>query len=98
VLGSTYWTYSSVILQKTVEDRYLGRMFALDMAGFQLATVLSVLITGAVLEVVGTRQAQVVTLWTGVASLVPLVVWVLITRWLEARDRTAAHPAAATGD
>jgi MFS family permease len=96
--GSTYWTYSSVILQKTVEDRYLGRMFALDMAGFQLATVLSVLITGAVLEVVGTRQAQVVTLWTGVASLVPLVVWVLITRWLEARDRTAAHPAAATGD
>jgi len=30
--SSIYWTYSSVILQKTVPDKFLGRLFALDSA------------------------------------------------------------------
>jgi predicted MFS family arabinose efflux permease len=92
-MGSNiYWTYSSVILQKTVEDRFLGRMFALDMAGFQLATVLSVTITGAVLEAVGTAQTQTVTLWTAAASLIPLTVWALVTRWHERRTAVVPQP------
>jgi predicted MFS family arabinose efflux permease len=85
--SNVYWTYSSVILQKTVDDAYLGRMFALDMAGFQLATVLSVSVTSAVLEAVGSGQAQTITLWTAVASLAPLTIWYFITRWLDARER-----------
>ena len=96
--GSVYWTYSSVILQKTVDDRFLGRVFALDMAGFQLAVVLSVIITGAVLEIVGTRQAHGVTFWTALVSLVPLVAWTLITRWLETRERRKVQAIQAMGD
>ena len=33
--GSANWTYSSVIIQKSVADSFLGRMFSLDMVGFQ---------------------------------------------------------------
>ncbi len=45
--GSANWTYSSVIIQKSVPDRYLGRVFSLDLALFQLVTVVSTVIHGA---------------------------------------------------
>ena len=40
--GSTNWTYSNVLLQLRVPDRFLGRVFALDFALFTLAMALSV--------------------------------------------------------
>jgi MFS family permease len=98
-MGSNlYWTYSSVIIQKTAPDAYLGRMFSLDMAGFQLATVLSVLLSGAVLEAQGFAVVRAVTLATGLISLLPLVAWALIVRWLEARERSAPAAAVASLD
>ncbi|MEP7287636.1 MAG: MFS transporter [Chloroflexota bacterium] len=51
--SSIYWTYSSVILQKIVPDDFLGRVFALDQAGFQLAVSFSALITGWLIDRVG---------------------------------------------
>ena len=44
--GSANWTYSSVIIQKSVPDRLLGRVFALDYASFQLATVFTIIVHG----------------------------------------------------
>lgn len=89
--SNTYWTYSSVILQKTVDDEYLGRMFSLDYAGFQLATVLSTIVTGFVIELLGNTHAQTIVLGTAVVSLVPLATWAAITRWLERRHVQAAE-------
>jgi MFS family permease len=100
--SNTYWTYSSVILQKTVDDEYLGRMFSLDYAGFQLATVLSTVVTGVVVEALGNAQAQAIVLGTAVVSLLPLAAWAAITRWLERRHvkiaETKHAPAQAPGD
>lgn len=48
--ASIYWTYSTVILQKTVPDQFRGRLFALDLSGFQFATVASALVTGALID------------------------------------------------
>ncbi len=48
--SSSNWTYSSVIIQKTVPDRYLGRIFSLDMAVFQLITVISIIVHGAIID------------------------------------------------
>ena len=45
-----YWVYSNVILQKTVPDQFRGRVFALDLAGYQFATVASALVTGALVD------------------------------------------------
>ena len=111
--SSIYWTYSSVILQKTIPDEFLGRVFALDQAGFQLATVFSVIVTGLVIDRVGhgagihidtavrmlstgqlTYQAQnpdvrAVAIGSGIASLVPLILWSLLVPWLNRSERVA---------
>ncbi len=87
--SSIYWTYSSVILQKTTDERFLGRMFSLDYAGFQLATVISTVITGIALEALGNDQVRTVVFVTGFASLIPLVVWAVIVYAIErAEQRT----------
>jgi len=85
--GSVYWTYSSVIIQRSVEDAYLGRLFSLDMALFQLATALSIVITGAALEALGQDAVRTVTFATAVVSVIPLLGWGLAVRWIERRER-----------
>jgi predicted MFS family arabinose efflux permease len=81
--SSVYWTYSSVILQKTVPDQYLGRLFSLDMVGFQLGTVISTLVTGFAVEALGTGSVHRIVFVTGIASLVPLALWALSIPWIE---------------
>jgi MFS family permease len=93
--SNAYWTYSSVILQKTVDDRYLGRMFSLDFAGFQLSTVLSTIVTSTLLQVFGNAQAPAVVIGTGVVSLLPLALWSLALPWI-ARQEASESPVTAT--
>lgn len=88
--GSVNWTYSNVIIQKTAPDAKLGRMFSLDMAGFQLATVMSTLVHGILIDWVGAQQAYLIALGTGVVALLPMFIWWLVIRWLE-------RPSTATG-
>ncbi len=89
-LGSNvYWTYSSVILQKRVPNEYLGRVFAIDMAGFQLSGVLSTLVVGALVDALGSQQARTISLGSAVVSLIPLVLWTAAVVWLERRERVA---------
>lgn len=95
--GSINWTYSSVIIQEATDDAYLGRMFALDMAGFQLATALSIIVTSLFLERLGNVQAPLIANYTGAASLVPLLVWTGVVRWVEKRQPAPSVPAP-TGD
>ena len=90
--SSVYWTYSSVILQKTVEDRFLGRIFAFDQAGFQLATVISTIITGALAEQAGPDLLRSVVIGTAILSLIPCILWTLSLPWIEKhakRERAA---------
>lgn len=81
--GSVYWTYSSVIIQKSVDDSYLGRMFSLDQAGFQTMAVISIVITGLALQVWGDGAVREIVALTGLLSLIPLVAWWAAVRWLE---------------
>ncbi|HYO89943.1 MAG TPA: MFS transporter [Candidatus Limnocylindrales bacterium] len=80
--GSIYWTYSSVIIQKTVDDSYLGRMFSLDQAGFQFMTVISIVITGVALQIWGDDSVREIVAITGLLSFIPLALWSLTVRWL----------------
>jgi predicted MFS family arabinose efflux permease len=84
--SSIYWTYSSVIIQKSVPDHYLGRLFSLDMAGYQFAVVVSTLITGIAVETFGNGAVREIVFWTGIVSLIPLVLWTLVIRWLEQQE------------
>lgn len=49
--GSANWTYSSIIIQKSVPDQFLGRMFALDQAIFQLLVIGNTVGLGLLLDV-----------------------------------------------
>lgn len=110
--GSANWVYSTVIIQKSVPDRYLGRVFALDMASFQLATVASTLIHGGLVDLLNSRvtmplmelhrsawesQIQLVSYnaisdnlgliayGTAIASLFPLILWLMALRYVKRR-------------
>lgn len=91
--SSVYWTYSSVILQKTVEDRFLGRVFAFDHAGFQLATVISTIITGAATEQATPDGLRTVVLITAILSLIPCILWTMALPWIERHAKREAVPA-----
>ncbi|MCC7450952.1 MAG: MFS transporter [Anaerolineae bacterium] len=90
--SSIYWTYSSVIIQKVTPDKFLGRMFSLDMWGFQLATVISAVLTGWAIDQVGVTGVRNVVIATGFASLVPLVLWTLALPWIERQDTIVPTP------
>jgi MFS family permease len=91
--GSTNWTYSNVLLQLRVPDRFLGRVFALDFALFTLAMALSVWFTGIILDntTIGPRQLSFLL---AAGSLLPLLPWM----WLNRNDphRMAATPEKST--
>jgi len=85
--GSMNWTYSSVIIQKTVPDRYLGRVFSLDFAVFQLVTVASTIVHGALVDALGAEKVPMIALWTAIASVAPLLLWTSILPRMEGRER-----------
>ncbi len=93
--GSVNWTYSSVIIQKTVPNHFLGRMFSLDMAGYQLASAISITATGALVDTLGAENVRQVSYLLGAVSLLPLALWVLALPRLE---RAEAQIAPAAGD
>jgi MFS family permease len=44
--GSIQWTFSTVLLQMRLPERLRGRVFAIEFAGWTLATALSSYLTG----------------------------------------------------
>ena len=96
--GSINWTYSSVIIQQQVHDEYLGRMFSLDFAGFELVQTLGILVVGLVIDVVGDGGMRAIVFASALAAVVPLILWLRIVRWLESNGigkvAVAAEPAA----
>ncbi len=73
--GSANWTYSSVIIQMTVPDAYMGRMFALDNAIFQLVASGSMLLTGVLVDIAGPTYMNVLVGGLTLVTMIPLVLW-----------------------
>lgn len=86
--GSATWTYSSTIIQMSVPDRFLGRVFALDWAGYYLAIATSTLLTGILLDHFGSQTAREITIGTGLLSIIPVILWIGAVYWLERIKRT----------
>lgn len=96
--GSANWTYSTVIIQKSTPDAYLGRVFSMDMAAFYLATVLSTLVHGSLIDLLGVENVRVVAFGTVAVALLMLIIWTAVTRRLERYESPAASPIPAVGD
>ena len=84
--GSINWTYSDVLLQMTVPNHLLGRVFAFDIAIFTLAVSISLWLTGFVTDVFHLNPRTIVLLLAA-GSLIPLGVWGAALRWQSRRDQ-----------
>jgi MFS family permease len=86
--GSINWTYSDVLLQMTVPNHLLGRVFAFDIAIFTLAVSISLWLTGFVTDAFHLSPRTIVLL-LAIGSLGPMVVWSVALRWQSRRAQTA---------
>jgi MFS family permease len=80
--GSIQWVFSTTLLQMTVPDRFLGRVFALEMALLTLTMSVSTYVTGWGVDHPGLGARRMATV-LGLAFAVPGVAWLLLQKWLD---------------
>jgi MFS family permease len=86
--GSINWTYSDVLLQMTVPNHLLGRVFAFDFAIFTLAVSISLWLTGFVTDEFHLTP-RMIALLLSMGSVGPLVLWGATLRWQSRRAQTS---------
>jgi len=86
--GSIIWVFSTVILQRTVEDSFRGRVFAAELALVTLAMAASNYLTGELLDRYQISP-RVVTIGIGTFFLLPGITWFLTQRWWDRDERPA---------
>jgi MFS family permease len=90
--GSVNWTYSSIIIQKIVPDEYLGRMFSLDFAGFELIQGISAITVGLLIDAVGIQNVHLVVIGTALLAVIPLLIWIWAVRRLDYLEARKSKP------
>jgi MFS family permease len=78
--GSILWVFSTVILQREVEDSFRGRVFAAELALLTLTMAASNYAAGELLDRFG-YSPRVVTIGMGIFFVLPGVAWFLTQRW-----------------
>jgi MFS family permease len=78
--GSILWVFSTVLLQRDVEDRFRGRVFAAELALLTLTMATSNYSTGEMLDRFG-WSPRIVTAGIGTFFLLPGVLWFGTQRW-----------------
>jgi MFS family permease len=77
--GSVNWTYSSVILQRSTPDQYMGRVFGLDFTFFTLGMAISVWFTGVAVDAFSLSPREVV-FWLALLCVIPFILWGIYLR------------------
>jgi predicted MFS family arabinose efflux permease len=90
-VGSIQWVFSTTLLQMEVPNRFLGRVFALDMAFVTLTMSISTYLTGYGLDTAA-LSARLIAAILGGAFLIPGLLWLVLQPWL---DRAASKAALA---
>jgi hypothetical protein len=79
------WVFSTVLLQRSVEDNFRGRVFAAELALLTLTMAASNYITGELLDRLGISP-RVVTFGIGVLFMLPGIIWFITYNWWD-RER-----------
>ena len=90
--GSILWVFSTVLLQRGVEDNFRGRVFAAELAFLTLTMALSNYATGELLDRFG-LSPRAVAIGIGAFFLIPGFAWFITERWW---DKDKPEPAEAT--
>lgn len=91
--GSILWVYSTVLLQRAVEDRFRGRVFAAELALATLTMAGSNYLVGELMDRFG-FSPRTVTAGVGVFFLLPGVIWFATRRWWDKKEVTTRKPVA----
>jgi hypothetical protein len=78
--GSILWVFSTVLLQRGVEDSFRGRVFAAELALLTLTMALSNYATGELLSRF-TLSPRVVAIGIGGFFMLPGIAWFATQRW-----------------
>lgn len=78
--GSILWVFSTVLLQREVQDRFRGRVFAAELALLTLTMAASNYLTGELLDRFG-YSPRAVVIGMGVFFLIPGIVWFASQKW-----------------
>lgn len=83
--GSIAWVYSTTLLQAGTDDRFRGRVFSAEFA-FSMAMLSVVSYAAGALADAGV-SIRTISLWTGIAVLIPSLLWAVALRtvWAPAR-------------
>lgn len=98
--GSILWVFSTVLLQRAVEDQFRGRVFAAELALLTLTMAASNFIVGELMDRFG-FSPRAVTMGVGAFFVLPGLAWFATQRWWDRREKTArleesCRPTAAT--
>lgn len=78
--GSILWVFSTVLLQRGVDDSFRGRVFAAELALLTLTMAVSNYTTGELLDRFQISP-RLVTIGIGIFFLMPGLAWFLTQRW-----------------
>jgi MFS family permease len=78
--GSILWVFSTVLLQRGVEDNFRGRVFAAELALLTLTMAISNYATGELLDRFG-LSARTVAIIIGALFVLPGVAWFVTKKW-----------------
>lgn len=86
--GSILWVFSTVLLQRGVEDSFRGRVFAAELGLVTLTMAASNYLTGELLDRFG-FSPRPVTIAIGILFLIPGIIWLTTRRWWDRGDDRA---------
>jgi len=89
--GSILWVFSTVLLQRGVEDNFRGRVFAAELALLTLTMAVSNYTTGTLLDPIG-LSPRVVSVGIGAFFLLPGLAWFATQRWWDQDKREPGQP------
>ena len=78
--GSILWVFSTVLLQRGVEDSFRGRVFAAELALLTLTMAASNYATGEMLDRFK-LSPRLVTIGIGIFFVIPGVLWFVTQKW-----------------
>ncbi len=84
--GSILWVFSTVMLQRDVEDGFRGRVFAAELALLTMTMAASNYVTGELLDRFRLSPRSV-TVGIGILFLIPGLVWFATQRWWDRGER-----------
>lgn len=94
--GSILWVFSTVLLQREVQDQFRGRVFAAELALLTLTMAASNYLVGELMDRFG-FSPRVVTVGVGAFFVLPGLIWFVTGKWWDHKPPVTEPSTAPSG-